>query len=201
MVATDFDSLTGQWSTQGPNLYLLMRLHTRPDAKPDDLLAEYYSGFGAAAPLVKRYFDFWENYTMSHRAKIAHDFESLEASRWRSWAKAAHAVFPADCFTPAEALLAKAAAAATGDHEAAARVEFLQLGLAHAKLSSRAAAQLTLADPQATPERGKDTLIELLKFRRAHERKWLGNFNHDAWVEDVSWKLSNETKQTPELFP
>ena len=53
MVATDFDSLTGQWGTQGPNLYLLLRLHTRPEAKPDELLAEYYSAFGPAAKDVK----------------------------------------------------------------------------------------------------------------------------------------------------
>src|SRR5262249_55324982 len=57
MVATDFDSLTGQWGTQGPNLYLLMRLHTHPDTNVDALLNEYYSGFGAAAGLVKQYFD------------------------------------------------------------------------------------------------------------------------------------------------
>ena len=46
MVFTDFDSLTGQWATQGPNLYLLARLHTHPKRTPDELLAEYYAGFG-----------------------------------------------------------------------------------------------------------------------------------------------------------
>jgi hypothetical protein len=41
----------------------------------------------------------------------------------------------------------------------------------------------------------------LLRFRRANERQWIGNFNHNAWVEEQSWKLSNETKQTPDLYP
>ena len=53
----------------------------------------------------------------------------------------------------------------------------------------------------ATPERGQKTLVELLTFRRAHERQWIDNFNHNAWVEDLSWKLSNETKQAPDLYP
>jgi hypothetical protein len=60
---------------------------------------------------------------------------------------------------------------------------------------------LTLADPASTPERGAEALKELLRFRRAHEREWIGNFNHNAWVEELSWKLSNETKKAPELYP
>ncbi|QYM78553.1 DUF4838 domain-containing protein [Horticoccus luteus] len=201
IIATDFDALTGQWSTQGPNLYLLMRLHTAPTANPDALLAEYYSGFGPAAAEVKAYFDYWERYTMDNRPLINDVFADRVAIRWRTWAKAAHRVFPPDCFAPGEALLAKAAAAAAGDAEARARVTFLQDGLEHAKLSARAAALLTTAEPASTPERGQKALEALLAFRRAHEMEWIGNFNHDAWVEDPSWKLSRETKQEPEYYP
>ena len=53
----------------------------------------------------------------------------------------------------------------------------------------------------STPERGAAALAELLAFRRANERRWIGNFNHNAWVEDLSWKLSSETKQAPDLYP
>src|SRR5262249_47884212 len=146
--ATDFDSLTGQWSTQGPNLYLLMQLQTRPEADPDALLAEYYSAFGPAAAQVKVYFDYWENYTTTHRPLLVKSFADLGASRWRTFARAAHAVFPPECFAPAEAILGKARAAAAGDANAMARVAFLQDGLAHARLSARAGALLTLGDPQ-----------------------------------------------------
>jgi hypothetical protein len=201
MVATDFDSLTGQWGTQGPNLYLLLRLHTRPDAKPDDLLAEYYSAFGPAAGEVKAYFDYWERYTMDNRPLIMQTFEDRVAIRWRTWAKAAHRVFPMECFVAAEAILARAENAAKSDREAAERVAFLRTGLRHAQLCVKVARLLTLADPTSTPERGVAALKELLTFRRAHERTWIGNFNHNAWVEDLSWKLSNETKQEPEHYP
>jgi hypothetical protein len=201
MVATDFDSLTGQWGTQGPNLYLLLRLHTRPEAKVEALLAEYYAGFGAASAQVRQYFDYWEAYTMGHREEINRAFETLEASRWRTWAKAAHAVYPAACFGPGEKFLEQAAARVAGDADAAARVDFLRKGLEHAKLASRAAALLTVADPQSTPERGQPALAELLKFRRTNERLWLANLNHAAWVEAASWRLSKETRQAPDLYP
>jgi hypothetical protein len=201
MAGTDFDSLTGQWSTQGPSLYLLMRLHTRPAAGVDALLDEYCAAFGAAAPHVRAYFDHWERYTMDNRPLIARAFADRVAIRWRTWAKAAHVVFPAECFSPGEAILARAAEAAAGDAEALARVRFLQTGLTHARLSANVSRLLTLADPSATPERGQRELAELLAFRRAHEREWFSNLNHCAWVEDLSWKLSHVTKQEPEHYP
>jgi hypothetical protein len=201
MVATDFDSLTGQWSTQGPSLYLLMRLHVTPDANPDAVLADYYAGFGPAAAPVKAYFDYWEDYTMRNRQLIHDVFYDRVAIRWRTWAKAPHRVFPPASFGPGEVLLARAAAAAVGDAEAAARVEFLKTGLAHAKLCTEVAQMLTLADPASTVDRGRDKLAELLAFRRQHEREWFANLGHNAWVEDLSWKLASETKQPADFYP
>jgi uncharacterized protein DUF4838 len=201
MVATDYDSLTGHWATQGPNLYTVARLHVRPEASADAVLAEYYAAFGAASAVVKCYFEYWENYTTRSREKINPTLETLQASRWRSWAKAAHVLYPAECFTPAEKMLEQAAQNAGGDAEAVARVKFLQLGLQHAKLCARVSAQLTLATSTADKDEIKRVVDELITFRRANERSGIGNFNHLAWVEDLSWKLSEETRQTPDLYP
>ena len=201
MAGTDFDSLTGAWATQGPNLYLLMRLHNEPAADPDALLAEYYTAFGAASADVKAYFDYWENYLMTHRALLTGPFNELGGSRWRSFAKAAQAVFPADCFPAAETILARAAKAVAADPDATRRVQFLRDGLTHAMLSVRVSSLLTLGDPASTPERGAAALKALLEFRRRHEGGWIYNLNHAAWVEDASWKLSNETKQPADVYP
>lgn len=201
MVATDYDSLTGHWATQGPNLYVAARLHVRPEASADDLLTEYYAAFGPAADAVKSYFDYWENFTTGSRARISETMEALQTSRWRNWAKAAHVLYPPECFGPAEVFLAQAAKAAGDDAQVAERVKFLQLGLEHAKLCARVSAKLTLATSTASNEEIKQTMGELLTFRRAHERSGIGNFNHLAWVEDLSWKLSEETRQAPDLYP
>ncbi|MEO6786611.1 MAG: DUF4838 domain-containing protein [Chthoniobacteraceae bacterium] len=199
MVATDLDSLTGQWATQGPTLYVALRLHTRPEANVDDLLAEYYSAFGAASPQVKAYFDYWENYTTTNRERISKTMDELGASRWRSWAKAAHVIYPPACFAPADRLLEEAAKSVAADSQALARVEFLRAGLQHAKLCSRAAAQLSLATTPGAD--AKAALAELIEFRRANEGSGIGNFNHSAWVEDLSWKLDDATRKAPETYP
>jgi len=201
MVATDYDSLTGHWATQGPNLYVASRLHVRPEASADELLAEYFSAFGAASSQVKNYFTYWENFTTNSREKITQTMETLQTSRWRNWAKAAHVLYPPDCFTPAETMLEEAAKAARSDSEAAARMTFLQLGLQHAKLCAHVSAQLSLAISTASKDEIKRALDELLIFRRANERSGIGNFNHLAWVEELSWKLSEESRQTPDLYP
>lgn len=201
MVATDYDSLTGHWATQGPNLYTVARLHVRPEAGADEVLAEYYAAFGAASAAVKSYFEYWENYTTRSREKINQTVDTLQASRWRSWAKAAHVLYPPGCFTPAEMMLEQALREAKGDEEAAARVKFLQLGLQHAELCARVSAQLSLATSTAAKDEIKRAVDELITFRRANECSGIGNFNHLAWVEDLSWKLSEETRQTPDLYP
>lgn len=201
MVATDYDSLTGHWATQGPNLYTAARLHVRPEASAEEVLAEYYAAFGTASEAVKSYFEYWEDYTNRSREKINQTMEALQASRWRSWAKAAHVLYPPECFAPAEKMLEQALSVAGKNAEAAARVKFLQLGLQHAQLCARVSALLTLASTTAIQDEIKRAVDELIAFRRANERSGISNFNHLAWVEDLSWKLSEETRQAPDLYP
>jgi len=110
-------------------------------------------------------------------------------------------LYPPSCFTPAEALLAEAAKAAAANPEAAARVEFLRTGLRHAKLCAEVAGRISLALPAVSGADTKAALDELMRFRRANEQSGIGNFNHSAWVEDLSWKLGDETRQAPEIYP
>ncbi|WP_145928969.1 DUF4838 domain-containing protein [Termitidicoccus mucosus] len=195
MVATDYDALTGQWAAHGPNIYALMRLHVTPAARTDAILDRYYSVFGPAAALVKEYFTYWENYTRDNRARLEGVFEEINVSRSRNWPVAAHRVHPPECFAPAEAILARAAQAAAGDPEAAARVEFLRAGLSHSRLCARISELLTTADPRSTLARGRTALDELIAFRRAHEREWIANFNHCAWEESTSWVLTDAPRK------
>jgi len=80
------------------------------------------------------------------------------------------------------------------------RVDFLSQGLKHARLCAQVSAQLSLANATPSPT-SKSSLNELLAFRRATERTNLSNYNHLAWVEDLSWKLGDEVKKAPELYP
>ena len=63
MIGMSFDSIMGYWGTQGPYYYLIARMSARPELDVDDIIEEYLSAFGNAAPAMREYFDFWERYT------------------------------------------------------------------------------------------------------------------------------------------
>jgi len=178
MTFTDFDSLTGQWATQGANLYVLVRLHTRPQRTADQLLDEYYSAFGPAASDVKAYFDYWEAFTSKH-------VDEMGIVNWSRYAASAHKVFPAEAFAPAERILAEAAKAVAGDPTAAARVAFLRTGLQHARL----AADLSASVREGHPVPARRTLSKLMAFRRAHEAECFSNLHFCSYIEGRSWRI------------
>jgi hypothetical protein len=63
MISFDSDSLMGYWATQGPLYYTVARLIARPDLNVDQVIDEYTSAFGKAAPDIKEYLKFWEDFT------------------------------------------------------------------------------------------------------------------------------------------
>lgn len=63
MVGFDSDSLMGYWGTQGPLYYVIARLMVHPEMSVDDIINEYSSAFGQAAPDIKRYLQYWEGFT------------------------------------------------------------------------------------------------------------------------------------------
>jgi len=129
MMGTDFDSLTGMWSTMGLPLYVLGRLHVDPSRPVDQILQEYYSSFGPAARHVQAYWDYWERYSFEH-------IDVFRDGLWQyaRYPESAAKRFPLESFAPAEELMAAAKQAASQDRDASARVAFLSTGLQHAKL-------------------------------------------------------------------
>ncbi len=57
--ATSYDSLHNYWQATGVADYVLARAHASPSASFDSLMDEYCSAFGAAAPEMREYFDYW----------------------------------------------------------------------------------------------------------------------------------------------
>jgi len=184
MIFTDFDSLTGQWSTQGPNLYLLMRLQAEPTGDIAAMLDEYYAGFGAAGPAVRAYFDFWEHHTMTHLLSQ----KSAQTWNWSNYALAAPAYFPTAALDEGARLL-NAAAAAANDDVARSRVQYLQNGLRHARMACEVTALLQGQGDVYRPTRVHQLVAELVDFRRQHEADCLSNFDFCSFVESRSWQL------------
>lgn len=136
LIATDFDSLTSMWGTQGPNLYVIGRLNEDPTRKVGDILEEYYGTFGKAAPFVRDYFDYWEKITSE---RVIPEFgKNIPDFMWTGLYLNANQVYRAEDMAHAQNLLTQAAAAVTADSEEAARVAFVQKGLDHTRLSLEA---------------------------------------------------------------
>jgi hypothetical protein len=63
MKGFDCDSITPFFGMRGPFYYMIARMMAHPEMNPQDVLAEFYSGFGAAADDVKAHYDYWEKYS------------------------------------------------------------------------------------------------------------------------------------------
>ncbi|MBM4086756.1 MAG: DUF4838 domain-containing protein, partial [Planctomycetes bacterium] len=189
MVGTDFDSLTAMWATHGPNLYLLGRMHVRPDLDADALLAEYYAGFGSAAQHVRAYFEYWEKYMLDNRERHEEVAKKRRAG-WSSYAAKAHDVFPPESFKPAWERLEAAQTAAAADPTCLARVEFLRKGLTHAQLCAKTAAVIAGEEgKRPSPAACNRALAELRAFRKTIEMDNVANLNFCAFVEQRAWKV------------
>ena len=196
MEGCHYDSLTGQWATQGPKLYVHIRLFAKPELSVEHVLEEYYSAYGPAARAVREYFKYWERYCIDNAQLINTLYHDVGHRWWRFHVKA-HQAFPLESFVPAEALLEQAlhAAQADPDPRYAQRVDFLQKGLEHAKLSAELAAcfngRYTIPPDSEDFARAVAALNRLVKFRRAHEGLYFSDLLEGAsWREEGLWNLN-----------
>ncbi|MFA9478847.1 DUF4838 domain-containing protein [Phycisphaerales bacterium AB-hyl4] len=188
MIATDFDTLTGQWATQAPNLYLLMRMHSHPSLPADTLLDEYYQAFGPAASHVREYFDYWEAHTTRQRVRLLHLVEAMDLNRRFHFARIMPDLYPARVLNEAATILdaAEAAVRDSANDDYAARVDFLRQGLAHVRKVVAVAA--VFEDESTSSARRHDVLNKLISFRRQVEGMNIADLNWAADVENASWQ-------------
>jgi len=138
MKGADFDSLTSQYSTQGPTLYMLAAVLKHPDASVDAVIDEFCAAFGPAAGPVKEYFGLWESVYPQY-ATAEHSKKLRAKSKYGATGDGPFYVVAAEFFTPevmrkARSILEKAQSRAAGNELAAARVEWLEKGLKQADL-------------------------------------------------------------------
>ncbi len=151
LLGTDFDSLTGNWSGQGLNYYVLAELHTRPDAAYKDLCDEYFSAFGPAKEAIARYHEFFEKQT-ANGPKLMREHHLTSHETWGGWWIAHIRLIPL-FLTPdviehgAEILEAAKQAVADAPRIYQDRVQFIEKGFIHAKLMAETFRRLNLGDP------------------------------------------------------
>jgi hypothetical protein len=135
---TDFDSLTGKYSTQGPSLYMLAKILNHPGASPDAVIDEFCAAFGPARMTVKQYFQLWEsvypNYSESEKASHIDAKRKYGCGIYGPFYFLADEIYTPTVMSNAWSLLASARIEAASDETASARVAWLAKGLEHADL-------------------------------------------------------------------
>lgn len=186
-IATDYDSLVNNWPLTGITDYILARSMAEPDQPFERWAADYYAGFGAAAPEARAYFDYWRKEVWEARLqpniiRICNRGGAGDFARGLMWSLGEY--YRPEDFDKTDQILARAAARPLGAAEAK-RLNQLRLANAHARLVVRA----TVADPQ-----DKSTHAEaLLAFRRKHKEdlplRWIGVFARELGDGDLTGLL------------
>ena len=131
MMGAWFDMQAGMWGTQGPNLYMLVRLIEKPDMPTSKILSEYYSGFSPAKEEIKTYFKYWKNITL----KITSKWRGTRGGGWSQLSCNGEDIYNPDAFTKGFDLLKKAKITAKNRNITLKRIQFLYKWLRHAQLA------------------------------------------------------------------
>ena len=194
VVATDLDSLTGMWATQGPSLYVVARTQLPVAKTVEEILDEYFEAFGPAEESVKRYFDYWERVTAPITRKrweaVASRYRMQDADglNFRTFYKAAHEIYTSEVMDEGRRLLRLAAAHSNGNASAAKRVDFLTKGLREAQLTLDA--QLAFRAFQKTGRRAEfdAARARLRQFRHRIEKDYVVNLSYVTFQENLTWR-------------
>jgi hypothetical protein len=193
MIAVDYDSLHGQWSTQGPSLYVLGRLNVRPDLTVDEILDEYYSAFGPAKDAVKAYFEHWEKVSDSVTDEQFAQYKTQRpgGGTWRRWLLIADLVFTPSIMAQGRQLMDQAVVAAGDDAIARQRVAFLQNGFVDADMTLQVLRAQIAHEQNATPanlKRFNDLKTRLRAFRHSVEKDNISDMGYSFYLEKYMYK-------------
>ena len=181
-----FDSLIGSWGASAPMYYVLARTIREPLVGYEKAMGEFCSAFGPAAGQVREYVDFVERHARSLPLRkfrsICRNNKTLQGSQGGgsgSFCLVAADVFDEAWFASADALLEKAASAAEGDADAAAKVAFLRKGVRDALLTYR----VRVAQKGGDKDAFAAAFAEMKKFRVSVERDGVADYGYMAAAE------------------
>jgi hypothetical protein len=188
MIGTEFDSNTGQYSTRGPDMYMMARRNQEMNKSTEEILSEYYQAFGPAETAIRKYFALWERLadssaTVEAYKKAPNAPVGVEVGGWNRFYVIANKIFTPKIMAEGWKILDEAKAAAKADPIALARVEFLRKGLKNA--------ELTLATQRAYDSDDKiklsKTLAALDQYRASIEGDHAANMNFLVSMENATW--------------
>lgn len=196
LVGTDFDSLIGQYATQGLNTYVCARIHMKGDLSKEEIFSEYFRAFGPAEKEIREYHDFLKeiaansgdfankNFLNLHEGGFAGDFLSMPR------------VFTLAILDQCMDFLNNAQAKTVKDSQAYRRVEFLKNGIRHAKLNTEAVLAFKKYKDGGSLAEFAKALDKLDTFRASIEGDFGCDFGFLYDCEKFAWNRDKIRMQT-----
>ena len=135
MIASDMDSLIGQFAAQAPLNYVIASLNhsNKPLREMED---EFYSAFGTAKDAIKEYFDYQRKISMrSGVEKLFNErFPEGGGGGWLTMFLVADAIYTPEVMKKSNGLIAKALNSPKLDEISRRRVKFVQSALINMQL-------------------------------------------------------------------
>lgn len=171
----DSDSSCGSYASFGFYYYFMCRLLADPTLAVDAIVDEYCAGFGSAAPRVRDYLTYWENFAYNQA-----DGGNTEILGWATGMAAYPGAYTDRAFDGALQILT-AAYASLQPHEAdaRARLDFLRVACLHGRLTAQAIALVSSTTPLSGNPEAARAMRSLLAFRNNHAdsfalwREWM----------------------------
>ena len=194
-----FDALRCEFSTQGLMYYTIARLTQHPEKTLEQIADEYFAIFGKAAPEVRKYYAYWQQFSDAVTRDDVKKWEEksgLHLNIFTAGDFCASIIKP-EFFTESAKILEVAAQKADSER-AKAEVEFLQAGLRHAQLTLKMhlarLANLNNPSPDAEEEFEK-CMQELTTFRNAHEKMGISDMGKLCFYERYGFTKSKPVKK------
>ncbi len=188
MVGVDMDSCPGNYSAMGITMYAIIRIMCHPELTDEQIYGEYESAFGAAAPILDRYFQRLEDLSNSFNTnETLKQNASIVGGNYAGFFTFAPVIYTPEVFAELYAMLDEAAAATADDELITRRIAWLRLGIEHAELTAKTQhAYEGYLQTKDLTEFG-DAIDALDTFRDAHEKDHLSNFGWLRFMENLTW--------------
>ena len=191
LVGTDFDSLTGQYATQGLNAYVCARIHYRGNLSKDEIFSEYFRAFGPAEKEIREYFAYLKEVAQNSGEIASKNFLGLNYAGFAGDFLSMPSIYTLSVLDECMRMLDNAEAKTENGSVERQRVQFLKNGIRHARLNTEAQMEFEKHKNGGDIGAFAKALDKLDKFRADIE----GDFGCDfgflyscdsfAWTRDV----------------
>lgn len=196
LVGTDFDSLTGQYATQGLQTYVCARIHMKGYLSKEEIFSEYFRAFGPAEKEIRAYYAYLKELKNKTGNAVSKNFLGLNYGGFAGDFLSMPNFYTVQILDKCMALLNKAEAKTKKGSMEYQRVQFLKNGIRHARLNSEANTAFIQYKKDGNLQPFADALKKLDAFRVSIEPDMGSDFGFLYGCESFAWNRDSIRAQS-----